>query len=180
MQRELHLFRIKIDWALSNPKKLPAPSIVAPSASIHVSCIDNPGVCEPSGKPFDDTDATAKFGQRDPTIAELSHLEVLPLAPEQGTAEATPLTVVAIFACSQSQSNALEQAPFQESFSVLCSWELKGPHQVGLHPSFEPLTSKNKTGGAGSKKVSTPKHYFLNCTSANRFRDKCTSNASPM
>lgn len=136
---QLRLYRINIKWNLpSNPKQIP-PTQLSTIATLQVRRVKIELHCAPIRSANDAEGSISGGDPRNSFQAFLSHLEVLPSAPESRQKEPTYPTVMAVFSCVNNGSNGSQQ--LQEPFSIISRWELHTENQT-LHSSFDKLASK--------------------------------------
>lgn len=133
--RRYHLYRISLNW------NLPAKQV--PPGQPHVPL--NPAI---SVKPIklalsilEDLDLSTRMTDVAPQSSpQLSHLELLPLAPQSKYSQPTVPTILMIL----SKGPELENHGDRSVYSHLVRWELRGQHQR-LHSCFDELSSKVKS-----------------------------------
>lgn len=86
---------------------------------------------------------------------QLSYLELLPHAPEQGSKEPSERTVMAVFTVTPSPSAMMDSMQqYQQISSTICRWELKTGLQDKVAHCFDLLSAKKKTCSAIPSRVS--------------------------
>jgi len=91
---------------------------------------------------------------------QLSYLELLPQAPEQGSKEPSERTVMAIFTVTPSPAAMLDpMQQYQQVSSTICRWELKTGLADKLASSFDLLSVKKKVANAVPSRVSDMCYY---------------------
>ncbi len=140
---QLRLYRVQINWNIpSNPKQIP-PTQFSPIPTLQIRHVKLEHHCAPIRSLNDSDGAITGAGSRDPSQAYLSHLELVPMAPESKHRNPTYPTIVAIFSCVHNDNNSSQQ--FQEPFSIISRWELRSTNQ-SLHSSFGQLAFKRTNG----------------------------------
>ena len=133
--RGYRLYRVRIDWAAAGTK----PSAVHPHTSL------NPRISvfhlKISSSALEDVASSSRMtndvSQAPP---QLSHLELIPVGPQSKSSELTFPTILMVL----SQVQGPQSPTYQDSFSIVIRWELRGVAQK-LHPRFDQLASKNKS-----------------------------------
>ena len=139
---QLRLYRVRINWNMPpNPKQIP-PTQLSPIPTLQVRHVKIEHHCAPFRPAGYSEGSITGPAPKDSSQAYLSHLELLPVAPESKHKDPTYPTIMAIFSCVQGNNNNSQQ--FQEPFSIISRWELHNENQT-LHSSFGQLSSK-KTG----------------------------------
>lgn len=86
---------------------------------------------------------------------QLSYLELLPHAPEQGSKDPSERTVMAVFTVTPSPSAMIDSMQqYQQISSTICRWELKTGLQDKVAHCFDLLSVKKKTCSAIPSRVS--------------------------
>ena len=75
------------------------------------------------------------------TNAQLSHLELLPRAPDMRNIEGALPVIVAVFSHVPPSQQFSNEELREDSFSIMSRWELKTEKST-LHASFDTLASK--------------------------------------
>jgi hypothetical protein len=80
---------------------------------------------------------------------QLSYLELLPHAPEQGSKEPSERTVMAVFTVTPSPAAMMDpMQQYQQVSSTICRWELKTGLQDKVAACFDLLSVKKKVANA--------------------------------
>jgi hypothetical protein len=75
----------------------------------------------------------------------LTHLELVPLAPKEGTRDPTQAMVMATFAILPAPGVLIDMShQYQQASSIICQWQLQKGLQDKLLPCFEQLNVKKK------------------------------------
>lgn len=148
----LQLYRVTIKWNLPQTSN-DAP----PSATMTTSCLLKEDDCLPSRTSSSGGDTFATDLRDVPS--QLTHLEFVPAAPEQGGGGPTPPTVIAAFASvSSNPTISLGTAhPQPTPTGIISRWELHQQTHGVLHGSFDQLTLKKKSTSAVGNRVSRSK-----------------------
>jgi hypothetical protein len=85
---------------------------------------------------------------------QLTHLELVPLAPKEGTRDPTQAMVMATFAILPTPGVLLDTShQYQQASSIICRWQLHKGLQDKLSPCFEQLGVKKKPTIPGAPRV---------------------------
>lgn len=144
LSRHLRIYRIHIKWNLpSNPNQVPLTQL-SPVPALQVRRVQIEHHCAPARSANDVDGLISGADPGNSSQAFLSHLELLPSAPESRHREATYPTVMAVFSSVQHSNHSSQQ--HQEPFSIVSRWELHSENQT-LHTSFDKLASKKNSAG---------------------------------
>lgn len=137
LSRKYRLYRVHINWNLATQASAGHPQI--PSSPVIL--IQNLKVALSA---MEETQCSSRLANDASQIPlPLSHLELLPVAPQSKHSEPTAPTILMVFSHLQGP-----QSPgFQESYSVFVRWEMQ-PMRHKLHPQFDQLNSKKKSIGS--------------------------------
>jgi mediator of RNA polymerase II transcription subunit 16 len=137
--RRLHLYRVETIWNVPTDKRSQnAGPFEKPT--IQVSLIALEDDCNPVDNANDVLSNGAS--SRGAASAQLTHLNVLPVTPEQD--DGSMPTIQAIF-CRPPNPISLDQMnPQGPSYSIIVKWEVHQQQQSQLHPSLDQVTSKKK------------------------------------
>lgn len=139
--KKLRLYRVTIDWQVS-PGKDQAGSL--PKVTLqHLETVDE---FQPA---WEQNNLQSNIYMMPSFEAQLSHLELLPPAPDMPTKENTLPTILATFSYLPPQYNGTEAR--EQPFSIISRWELRS-EKWALHSTFMSLTSK-KTSSPTTLKV---------------------------
>lgn len=140
VKRRLHLYRVEIIWNVPTDKRSQS-AVPFDKPLIHVSLI----TVEDSCNPIDMSSGDLSNGTepRGAAAAQLTHLNFLPITPEDG--DGSVPTIQAIF-CRPPNIISFDQLSPQETpHSILVKWEVHQAQQNQLHPSLDQVTSKKKS-----------------------------------
>ena len=153
---KLRLYRVGIDWQASPGKDQPAslPRV----AFQHIETVDD---FRPA---LEQNNLQSNIYIMPSLEAQLSHLELLPPAPDMLKKESTVPTILATFSYLPPEYNGIEVR--EQPFSILSHWELRSEKPT-LHSAFMSLTSKK------SNSPTTLKVRSLCNTSCYRVRYRC-------
>jgi hypothetical protein len=149
----LKLYKINFNWNLPDGKDQQAQAGAQPSMSV-ISLLEEAS-CSPAdlstGNQGDDSsshlDSSSSY--------QLSYLELLPHAPEQGSKEPSERTVMAIFSITPSPAPMMDPMQrYQQVSSTVCRWELKAGLQDKVADCFDLLSVKKKGASAVPSRVS--------------------------
>lgn len=154
------MYSITFNWNQPDPKDPQAQAGMRPVLS--VTSLLEVASCFPAGL------SSGAQGEDGASIVDnslsyqLSYLELLPNAPEQGSKEPSERTVMAVFTVTSSPSAMIDSMQqYQQVSSTICRWELK----TGLHDKvarcFDLLSVKKKTSNAIPPRVGGV-HWFDN------------------
>jgi mediator of RNA polymerase II transcription subunit 16 len=145
--RRLHLFRVETIWNVP-PEKKNANSGPFDKPTIQVTHIMTEDNCGPTNITSDDLSNGVE--SRSAVAAQLTHLNILPMTPEQD--DGSLPTIQAIF-CRPPDVVSFDQLQPQEpSYSVIVRWEIHQVQQNQLHPSLDQVTSQKTTVGSVTAK----------------------------
>lgn len=134
ISRKYRLYRLHINWNVP-PTQASAGHPQVPSSP--VISIQNVKVAVSAMEEIQHSSRLANDAPQMPP--QLSHLELLPVAPQSKNSEPTSPTILMVFSHLQEP-----QSPgYQENHSVIVRWELQSVTQK-LHPQFDQLNSKKK------------------------------------
>ncbi len=150
---QLRLYRIHVKWNLpTNPKQVP-PTQLSPIATLHIRRVKIEQHFAPSRSANDAEGSVTGADSRNLFQTFLSHLELLPSAPESRHREPTYPTIMAVFSCVNNSNNISQQ--LQEPFSIISRWELRTENQT-LHSSFDKLASKRNNASSMTESTVRP------------------------
>ncbi|KAH8731138.1 mediator complex, subunit Med16 [Phaeosphaeriaceae sp. PMI808] len=140
--QRLHLYKVEPVWNVPENRAADAGPIEKPV--LHVSLISTEDDCNPIN--LVDSDISNGIELRDKITAKLTHLNFLPITPEEDI-ETLP-TIQAIF-CHPPNVISFDQLQPQEPLhSVIVRWEVhqtSALQQQRLHPTLDQVTSKKKS-----------------------------------
>ncbi|OAK98756.1 hypothetical protein IQ06DRAFT_337254 [Phaeosphaeriaceae sp. SRC1lsM3a] len=141
--RRLHLYRVEITWNVPSDKRN-ASAGPFEKPGLHASLLSIDGNCGPVT--FSAGDLSSDTEPRIPAAAQLTHLDFMPVTPEEG--DGSLPTIQAVF-CRPPNIGLFDQMQVQENpHSVLVRWEVHHKQQNQLHPSLDQVTSKKKSIGS--------------------------------
>jgi hypothetical protein len=155
----LRLFRININWNQpATDQKDGAQGQPSASPSLDVSALLEEGTCCPTSMITIDHDATSSSNLNNSSY-QLSHLEMVPLAPKEGTQEPTQTMIMATFTILPSSGVLLDAShQYQQASSIISRWQLREGLQDKLSPCFEHISAKKKPVPSKPR----VNHHFLN------------------
>ncbi|KAI4660336.1 uncharacterized protein J4E78_005039 [Alternaria triticimaculans] len=139
VKRRLHLYRIETIWNVPTDKRSQnAGPFEKPT--IQVSLIALEDDCNPVELASDDLgDGTASRGA---AAAQLTHLNFLPVTPEQD--DGSVPTIQAIF-CKPPNPISYDLNPQETRYSIIVKWQVHQEQHSQLHSSLDQVTSKKKS-----------------------------------
>lgn len=135
ISRKYRLYRVQINWNVLAATQASAGHPQVPSSP--VISLQNLKVALSAMEEIQYSSRVVDASQMPP---QLSHLELLPVAPQSKYSEPTAPTVLMVF----SQLQGPYSPGYQENYSVIVRWELQAVTQK-LHPRFDQLNSKKKS-----------------------------------
>ena len=156
--RELHLYRIVIEWKPTRAQQSEQKSNFVPPL-LHAQPVLFTGcdkLCTPKSqsKPHEDGSG---HESRSASAPELTHLLFLPDAPETIRQNSDKITILAIFsyvADDHRQTLGLSEIP-PNQFSVICRWRISRSNVI-LHPAFKSLASKKNASNVTNVRSYNP------------------------
>jgi mediator of RNA polymerase II transcription subunit 16, fungi type len=132
--KQLRVIRVAVHWGLpQSEKQLPAASMPL-----------NPSLKEKHVAVSSWLQSNPNESHLDPSMAQLSHLEILPSILESSSQKWAAPVVLAVRSYLPGPNS-----PYQEVQSVIDRWEVMNDQPEGLHSAFEQLGSRrNSTGSA--------------------------------
>ncbi|KAF2131642.1 hypothetical protein P153DRAFT_429890 [Dothidotthia symphoricarpi CBS 119687] len=140
VKRRLYMFRVEAIWNIPQEKRTPN-SGPFDKPGLHVSLM----VVEDNCNPIDITSDDLNNGieSRGTSAAQLTHLNFLPITPEQQ--DGSLPTIQAIF-CRPPNLISFDQLhPQEPSYSVIVKWTIHQTQQNQLHSSLDQIASKKKS-----------------------------------
>lgn len=141
--KRLHLYRIDAVWNLPQvpgqppPRTYDKPDLQVTELTTEDNC--HPAMIDSSGLPGD-------AGSKIPVSAQLTHLDFLPITPEEG--DGSVPTIQAIFV-TPPNTVAINQTHSQQSLSsIIAKWEVHQTEHNLLHASLDKVTSRKKSVGS--------------------------------
>ena len=143
VKRQLHLYRIETAWQVAQEKHSQnAGHFDKPILQVSLIALEEN--CGPTNMIANDIDSGAEA--RGPAPAQLTHLNFLPVTPDQS--DGSLPTIQAIY-CKPPNLVAVDHLQPQETpHSVIVKWEVHQLQQNQLHPSLDQVTSKKKAIGS--------------------------------
>ncbi|KAF1965535.1 hypothetical protein BU23DRAFT_519473 [Bimuria novae-zelandiae CBS 107.79] len=139
----LHLYRIDAVWNVPQVPGQPPPKVYEKPELrvVEIATEDNcrPAMMDSSGLPGD-------AGSKIPVSAQLTHLDFLPITPEEG--DGSIPTVQAIFVTPPNTVATNQPHSQQSPSSIVAKWEVHQTEQSLLHTSQDKVTSKKKSVGS--------------------------------
>ena len=138
--KRLHLYRIDAIWNVPqtpgqpSPKVYEKPELRVAELATEDSC--HPSVIDGSGLPGD-------TGTKIQVPAQLTHLDFLPITPEEG--DGSVPTVQAVFLTPPNTVVVGQVHPQQNPSSIIVKWEVHQLEQNLLHSNLDRVTSKKKS-----------------------------------
>jgi mediator of RNA polymerase II transcription subunit 16 len=147
----LRLFRININWNQpATEQKDVTQGQPSASPSLDVSALLEEGACYPSSV----HESTSTSNLEGSVPYQLSNLELIPVAPREGTREPTQAMIMATFTIMPSPGVLIEPSnQYQQASSIIARWSLRKGLQDKLAPCFEQLSAKKKSGGSATPRV---------------------------
>lgn len=152
----LKLYRISFNWNQPDPKDLQAKAVMQPSLS--VTSLLEEASCFPAGLSSGNQGEDGNSNLDNSLSYQLSYLELLPHAPEQGSKEPSERTVMAVFTATPSPPAAAMMdlmQQYQQVSSTICRWQLKTGLQDKVATCFDQLSVKKKASNAIPPRVSS-------------------------
>ncbi|RYO25542.1 hypothetical protein AA0121_g406 [Alternaria tenuissima] len=139
VKRRLHLYRVETVWNVPTDKRSQnAGPFEKPS--IQVSLIALEDDCNPVDLANDDlSNGTASRGA---AAAQLTHLNFLPITPEQD--DGSIPTIQAIY-CKPPNPISYDLNAHETRYSIIVKWEVHQEQHSQLHSSLDQVTSKKKS-----------------------------------
>lgn len=150
----LHLYRINAQWSIPPQKPGQQPPKHYEKPELHISQIAVEDHCYPTLVINDlnnvnerptivSSDLNSASESRLKVPAQLTHLNFLPVTPEQD--DGTYPTIQTIFTTPPNSAPVDQTHPPQNPCSVIVKWEVHYIQQNQLHPSLDKVTSKKKS-----------------------------------
>ncbi|KAF1953397.1 hypothetical protein CC80DRAFT_595955 [Byssothecium circinans] len=136
----LHLYQVRAKWDVPTPKPGQAPPKHYEKPKLAVDLLTIEDECYPI---MMNSDPTSGAASKVRIPAQLTHLNFLPVTPEQG--DGSLPTVQAIFAAPPNLVVVDQSLPPQSHYSILAKWEVHRVQQNLLHPCLDKVTSKKKS-----------------------------------
>lgn len=143
MKSRLHLYRIETTWNIPTDKRNQSAGPFE-KPTIQVSLIALEDNCNPIN--IAATDLSNSAESRGAAAAQLTHLNFLPITPEQE--DGSVPTIQATFCRPPSLVVFNQLAPQETPHSVIVTWEVHQMQQNQLHPSLDQVTSKKKSASS--------------------------------
>lgn len=139
MSKRLRVYKILINWNM--PKDPREAAQANPSPAIQIQAQHWKHAFLPSESHSTDLETSAAGSMDGMTSAQLTHLEFIAPAPEQGSREQTYPTVMATFATTPSSPSVIMDTTNQYTgiSTVVCRWLVKPGQQNKLSPCFDQL-----------------------------------------
>ncbi|EFQ88243.1 hypothetical protein PTT_15971 [Pyrenophora teres f. teres 0-1] len=142
VKRRLYLYRIETVWNVPADKRSQnAGPFEKPT--IQVSLIAMEDDCNPVDMANDDLSSDTE--SRGTAAAQLTHLNFLPVTPQQD--DVSIPTIQAIF-CKPPSPISYDLNPQESRYSIIVKWEVHQEQKSQLHPSLDQVTSKKKSVGS--------------------------------
>ena len=141
---------------MSRDQREPPQANPNPNPSLEVKALLREDICLPSASNSAENDGSTAGNMDSLISAQLTHLEIIPPAPEQGTREQTYPTIMATFATIPSSSAVMMDATNQypNVSSIICRWIIKPGPQNKLSACFDQLNKRKKSTSAIGTRVS--------------------------
>ncbi|KAF2018963.1 hypothetical protein BU24DRAFT_109366 [Aaosphaeria arxii CBS 175.79] len=138
----LHLYRVETKWNYQPPQPgQPPKPLDRPEVTVTLISIEDQ--CYPVSAASVTGDLTSSPDSKIRIPAQLTHLNFLPITPEQN--DGTLPTIQAIF-CTPPNPVSFDQSEQpQNPFSIIVKWEIHHVQQNQLHSSLDNVTSKKKS-----------------------------------
>ncbi|KAL5408029.1 hypothetical protein PMIN03_006810 [Paraphaeosphaeria minitans] len=141
--RRLHLYRIEAVWNI--PQQSDRTQLkVYEKPELQVTEITTENNCHPAM--IDSSGLPGGSQSKVPVSAQLTHLDILPITPEDG--DGSVLTIQAIFVTPPNVVTINQTHPQSSPSSIVAKWEVHQIEQNQLHPSLDKVTSKKKSVGS--------------------------------
>jgi len=143
--QRLHMYRVETSWNVPTDKRSTTPF---DKPGLHTTLISIEDDCRPVNQVSHDlTTGTESSG---PIAAQLTHLNFLPITPDQE--DGSLPTIQAVF-CHPPNLVSVDQLSSQEAnHSILVRWQVHQVQQAQLHSSLDQVTSKKKSVGSVTAK----------------------------
>ncbi|KAI9655337.1 MAG: mediator complex subunit [Bathelium mastoideum] len=141
MSRQLQLFELRISWNETKQNIRGQQVITGLDPALEASTLSTIPFFAPSQANVDQSDLDPMMDWRDTSVANLTHLQLLPASFNKNWEQRICPLLIAVF--SHTRNGASANPMHQEDFSVISQWELLTFHST-LHPTFNELNSKAK------------------------------------
>jgi hypothetical protein len=148
------LYKINFNWNQPDSKDQQAQAAAQPSMGV-VSLLEE-GLCFPVDLSTGHQGEDGASNVDNSLSYQLSYLELLPHAPEQGSKKPSERTVMAVFTVTPSPAAMMDpMQQYQQVSSTICRWELKTGLPDKLAACFDLLSVKKKAANAVPARVSS-------------------------
>jgi Mediator complex subunit 16 len=147
------MYKINFNWNQPEPKDQQAQAGAQPSLT--VTSLLEEASCFPADLSTGNQGEDGASSLDSSLSYQLSYLELLPHAPEQGSKEPSERTVMAVFTVTPSPAAMIDSIQqYQQVSSTICRWELKTGLPDKVAPCFDLLSVKKKAANAIATRVS--------------------------
>lgn len=150
----LKLYKINFNWNQPDTKD-GKQSQAGPQPSLTVTSLLEEGACFPADLSTGDHGGDGASNIDSSLSYQLSYLELLPQAPEQGVKVPSERTVIAVFTITPPPAAVMmdPMSQYQHVSSIVCRWELTTGLQDKLSSSFDQLAVKKKSAATITPRV---------------------------